>query len=330
MALVIITPGPLTSVQDLGRVGYAANGYPECGACDPYALVLGNLLCGNEENAAALEFTLMGPSVTADMDTVLVLTGGVTSPAIDGQQVSMHRPFLLRKGQTLTIGPISQGLRGYLCAAGGVDVPVVLGSRCTDMKSRIGGVEGRALCMGDQVPIGKTAVHSLNSKQQAADQIREQGWAYAVSTPRRWIDGKPCPVLRCIAGPQEDAFTDEALSILTRAAYTLTPDSNRMGVKLSGAVLPSKAGVDIISDGILSGVVQVSANGQPIIMMADHQTTGGYAKIATVLPCDLSAAAQVRPGETVFFRLVTMAEGMRAMQLEKYKLAYVRKTVSEA
>ena len=321
----ILYPGPLSAVQDMGRAGHAAQGYPECGACDKYALALGNLLCGNPETAAAIEMTLAGTTVQFEQDAIIALTGAACTPTLSNQPVPLYTPVRVRAGDTLETGAFSAGLRGYLCVQGGIDTPPVLGSRSTDTKCRIGGHDGRALQKGDTLPIGKTpAGYDLNRAMRAARTLAEKPWLLRPRTAHAWLGDQVIPLLRAVPGPQDDAFTPDGLRAFFSGLYAVTPDSNRMGVKLSGPAAETKHGSDILSDGIVEGSVQISANGQPILMLADHQTTGGYAKIATVIAPDLSAAAQLRPGEAVAFRPVDVQTAVRlcretAQQLQKIK-----------
>lgn len=324
----VIAPGALSTVQDVGRAGHAAEGFPECGACDKYAMALANLLCGNTDclHTAVLEMTLMGATLRAQRSMLAALTGAQAAPTINGQSVPMNRPFLMKAGDVLEIGAFSSGLRGYLAVSGGFDVPAVLGSRATDVKSRIGGLEGRALRAGDTLPVGQgdASARRLSALLRGADAIAQKPWLLRPSTPQGFLGEAVLPLLRAVPGPQDEAFTAEGLHTFTHGVYTISPDSGRMAARLSGPAVASLRGSDILSDGIVEGSVQISANGQPIVMLADHQTTGGYAKIATVLPCDLPALAQTRPGAPVAFRFVTPAGGMQALWLERSKWSYMK------
>lgn len=324
----ILFPGPLSTVQDMGRTGHAAQGYPECGACDKYALALGNLLCGNPENAAAIEMTLTGATVQFDQDTVVALTGASCAPSLDGQRIPLYAPVRVPAGATLETGMFTAGLRAYLCVRGGVDTAPVLGSRSTDMKCHIGGLEGRALRRGDRLPIGRSAPgYDFGRSARAAKVLEGKPWLLRPRTAHSFLPGQAVPLLRAVPGPQDDAFTDDGLHTFFSEMYTVTTDSNRMGVKLSGPAVASKGGSDILSDGIVEGSVQISSNGQPILMLADHQTTGGYAKIATVIAPDLSAAAQLRPGELAAFRPVTAAQAVRLCRDTAQQLRYIKELI---
>lgn len=325
----ILSPGTLTAVQDMGRVGHAAEGYPACGACDKYALALGNLLCGNAESAAALEMTLCGASVVFDQPAVIALTGAACSPTLDRRAVPMNVPVRVPAGAELDVGAFASGLRAYLCVHGGVDVPPVLGSRSTDLKCHIGGLEGRALRKGDVLPIGASAAPlALSGPERAARMLREKPWLLRPRTAHAYLGDQVIPLLRVVPGPQNDAFTEDGTRAFFTGLYAVTTDASRMGVKLSGPPVAAARGYDILSDGIVEGSVQISANGQPILMLADHQTTGGYAKIATVIPPDLSAAAQLRPGETVAFRAVSAQTGVRLCRETARQLDYIKELIA--
>ena len=324
----ILFSGPLCTVQDMGRTGHAAQGYPECGACDKYALALGNLLCGNPEAAAGLEMTLVGATVQFEQSTVIALTGAVCAPTLDGQSIPLNVPVRIPAGATLETGVLTAGMRAYLCVQGGVDVTPVLGSRSTDQKCHIGGLEGRALHKGDHLPIGKpTPGYDLDRVKRAADVLAGRPWLLRPRTAHAWLGEQVLPLLRAVPGPQDDAFTAEGLRTFFSGLYTVTPDSNRMGVKLSGPAAATRHGSDILSDGIVEGSVQISANGQPILMLADHQTTGGYAKIATVIAPDLSACAQLRPGELVAFRPVTAQQAVRLCRETAQQLRTIKELI---
>ena len=332
MTLNIVSPGPLTTVQDFGRFGHQAEGYPECGACDKYALALANLLCGNGEcpHMAGLEYTLAGPTLRADDYTLVALTGGAVEPKVNGKRVNMFEPLLLAPGDTLEIGMLVSGLRGYLAVFGGFDIHPVLGSRSTDLKCHIGGLNGRALKAGDVLPVLRAfelPQERFGPLQKRVRAAALEDWALTTLTPHGFIGAQKFPLLRVVLGPQDEMFTEKGLFDFKSALYTVTQDSNRMAAKLNGAAIEARAGVDILSDGIVEGSVQISANGQPIVMLTDHQSTGGYAKIATVIPCDIPTLAQVRPGQLVGFRVVTVEEGTAACKKEKDKWVYLKEKI---
>ena len=228
--------------------------------------------------------------------------------------------------QTAQQGSGRSGLRGYLAVFGGVDTPPVLGSRSTDLKCRMGGLDGRALKAGDVLPIGAAPAMVEQRWQQicAKGANRPLGTARTPARPWRFLGGRKLPLFRAVPGPQTDAFTAVGQAAFVHGVYALTADCDRMACKLQGPQIETVDGSDIVSDGIVAGSVQVSANGQPIVMLADHQTTGGYAKIATVISADLSAMAQLRPGEKLAFQYVTAAQAVAGARAQAAVLDKIR------
>ena len=327
MAIEVLQPGPLTTVQDLGRTGHAAQGYPECGACDAYAARLANLLCGNAEGLAVLECTLVGPVLRFDAPAIAAFAGASMPAVLNGNECPKNVPFFIPAGGELRIGAAMSGVRGYLAFRGGIDVPPYLGSRSTDLKSRLGGLEGRTLRPGDVLPVTTEPAAAASAAALAARARELDPHVLFSGIPCGWLGDERLPILRAVPGPQDDTFTQAGLDAFVRGIYAVAPDSNRMAARLTGPTIAASASVDIVSDGIVAGSVQVSADGQPIVMLADHQTTGGYAKVATVLPCDLPALAQLRPGQRLRFRWVSRAEGLEALRGERDRLEYVRRTM---
>ena len=314
MSITVLDPGPLTTVQDAGRTGYAAQGYRTCGAADSYAYHLANTLVGNNPGAAVLECTLRGAVLRFAVDTVFALTGAASPAKLDGVPVPYYAPLLAKAGSTLEMGVLSSGLRSYLAVGGGIATPPVLGSRATDIKCGIGGLEGRKLAKGDTLPTGAcdTAALWRGITAKQLDRPLRDAAARTGLHPVRVQGAQTLPLLRAVPGPQDTAFTPQGLHDFIHGIYTLTPNCDRMACKLAGPAIEMKNGADILSDGIARGAVQVSADGQPIVMLADHQTTGGYAKIATVISADLPALAQLRPGQRVCFAFVTPARAVQA------------------
>ncbi len=303
--LRVLDPGPLTTVQDLGRYGHQARGVPVAGAMDLFALRLANRLVGNEDGAAALEATLVGPTLAVEADEeggVLVALGGAECGAeADGIPVPPYRATWLPSGSRLVVGPARRGLRPLLAVAGGVDVPIVLGSRSTFLRGAFGGFDGRALAPGDRLAVGRPA-------DREALPARD---GFAIP-PAGWPPLEPAVTLRVVLGPQADRFTGEALETLRREPFRLTAESDRMGARLAGPRLPHRRGADIVSDGTTAGSIQVPESGLPIVLLADRQTTGGYAKIATVVSADLPRLAQLVPGGEVRFAVVDLEAAYRS------------------
>lgn len=306
MSIKVINPGAMTTVQDLGRKAFQSMGVRVCGVMDEDSYSAAVSLVGWTGDAV-LEMTLFGGTYRFEDDTVFALTGADMQPTLDGRLCPMYRSVIARAGQTLSLGFAKTGCRTYLAVAGGIVVSEVMGSRSTDVKCRIGGFEGRALKAGDVVPVG-VASPVKNAPDEAARQREIEA---------RYLTGYPeCIELRAIPGPQDDMFTEAGLETFFSAPYVVSDKSDRMGYRLEGAVIESKSGTDIISDGIAFGSVQVSANGLPIVLMADRQTTGGYAKIATVISADLPRLAQCRPGNRIYFRQTSIEEVCAEMKLE--------------
>ena len=314
MSITVLDPGPLTTVQDAGRVGYAAQGYRSCGAADGYTYRLGNVLVGNDPGAAVLECTLRGAALRFETDTVFALTGAESPAALDSTPIPYYAPLLAKAGSVLQMGAAKTGLRSYLAVGGGIATPPVLGSRATDVKCGIGGLEGRKLTAGDTLPIGScdtAALWQAITAKRLDRPLRDKAVCGGLH-PMRVQGTQMLPMLRAVPGPQDAAFTVQGRQDFIHGIYTLTPDCDRMACKLAGTPLQMRRGADILSDGIVPGSVQVSADGQPIVMLADHQTTGGYAKIATVISADLPALAQLRPGQRVCFTFVTPSRAVQA------------------
>lgn len=290
--------GLLTSVQDLGRWGYQARGVPVAGPMDLLSHRLANAIVGNGDDAATLEVTLTGPHLEFDDDRIVAVTGA------EFEDVPASTPFSVSSGHPLIFGARRRGTRAYVSISGGIDVPVVLGSRATHLSSGMGGFEGRALKTGDELPLG-----SFDHKRPA--KAGRYG-AVGVSTSA---------TLRVLPGPQLDKFVSGALDVLTSQPYRIHPNSNRVGYRLTGPRLQHTRDADIISDATPIGSIQVPASGEPIVLMADRQTTGGYAKIATVITADLSAAGQLAPGDEIRFATCSQAEALDALRAQERALA---------
>jgi antagonist of KipI len=297
----IIEPGIFTTVQDRGRYGYQRYGVPVSGAMDEFALRAANLLVGNDQGAAGLEMTVLGPGIRFLTDTWIAVTGADLSPQLDGKPLPGWQTVEAPEGGVLSFHGMKDGMRAYLAVAGGIDVPIVMGSRSTYVKGAIGGLEGRPLSWGDVVSTLPT----------------EPGASFV---PRRLPEGYEAPSygehheLRVILGPQHRAFGPEALSALWSSSYVISLDSDRMGFRLEGPSIAHQAGPDIVSDGSPPGAIQVAGDGIPTILMADRGTTGGYTKIATVISADIGRLAQGVPGQSVAFKPVTVEEAHQVLR----------------
>ena len=338
MGLEIKLPGAFTSIQDKGRRGYLSQGFMESGACDKYSMAVANLFAGNlsEPELAVLEFTLKGGEINFTSDEVIALAGADMKPLKNGVPIPMYRPVVMRQGDCLSLGMASKGLRTYLAVYGRVAVLPVLGSRSTDLKSCLGGLDGRTLKAGDLLKTGKSgeeikrfaaAVYEMDFTSLAGE---NETWFINPTNPFRFSADKRYTLLRTVPGPQAESFSEEGRNTFIRNPYQLTADCDRMACRLNGPPIEIGKGADIISDAVLEGSIQITSLGLPIVMLADHQTTGGYAKIATVISADIPALAQLRPGEWVTFQYVTAMEAVKIARKENKKLLELKKIIETA
>ena len=297
----IITPGILTTVQDFGRVGVMKNGFTQNGAMDRYSMTVANRLCGNCDSAPVLEMTVLGVTARFTQDTVVCVSGADFGAKINDKPIKRNKAYKINKGDILSMGAAKSGMRAYLAVAGGIVSEYVFGSASTNLKFAFGGHFGKKLQSGDVLSIG-TGAFPLGEIDK---------WEIPESEYSK--DAQ----LRVVLGPQNEMFTNEDIRLFLSQEYEVTAQSDRMGIRLSGEPLKSKNGMDIISDGIVFGSVQVPNSGEPIILMADHQTTGGYAKIATVISVDLPRASQLLAGNTVRFKSVTVEEAEQEAKKQK-------------
>lgn len=311
MRLRIENPGVLSTVQDQGRYGYMKAGVRTAGVMDTDSYQTANALLGNAPDAAVLEMTLMGITAIVEEEGFLVLTGAEMNGRLDGIPVLRNQKTYARRGQRLAMGMAGAGCRGYLALAGGIDVPKVMGSRSTDVKCHIGGLEGRALRSGDVLSSGteetKAAAEGSGQKVPGTDPLLREDMQQSLQAARP-LSYEGSVRVRVVEGPQADWFSQEERDRFFAETYTVAAESDRMGMRLKGRPVESLHGVDIVSDGIAFGSIQITKSGMPIVMMADHQTTGGYAKIGTVCSFDLPKLAQLRPGDEVSFCRVSVEE----------------------
>lgn len=319
-SLTVLRAGLLTTVQDSGRWGFQDLGVPVSGPMDHAAHRLANALVGNPPDAATLEATWIGPELRMEQETRLVVAGGDLRATLDSADVPLHAPVQCRSGSVLRFGERRAGARAYVACDGGIAVPPVLGSRATHVLSGLGGVAGRAVKPGDCIPLGDRGV-------RAPTQVG------GGSTPRQaGREGPPYghgraggARLRVLPGPQTDYFTASALDALQRTRYTISPQSDRMGYRLAGgAPLPGAISGDMISDATFMGGVQLPPSGDPILLMADRQTSGGYPQLAVVITADLPLAGQLGPGDWVEFEVCRRADAIAALVAMEGQLLAVR------
>jgi biotin-dependent carboxylase-like uncharacterized protein len=288
-AIRIHEPGLLSTVQDLGRFGYQDRGVPVSGAMDHQAFRIANILAGNRDSAAGVEITWGGFCAEFLVPAQIAITGADPKPSLNGRPFSCWTGISVRKGDILEMNVPKAGCRTYLALLGGVDVPEVMGSRSTYIRGGFGGYRGRSLQVGDILSAGQGKYSPITE------------------CPRVLIPGY-CdhPVLRVTMGPQAETLTPESLCLFLSSSYVVTDRCDRMGCSLKGPVLAHRQKADIVSDGTVFGAVQVPGNGFPIILLADRQTIGGYAKPVTVISVDRPLLAQMVPGSSVRFEAVSL------------------------
>jgi len=327
----VIRAGLLTTIQDLGRHGYRHLGVAMGGALDRLSLEVGNRLVGNRPDAAGLEITF-GPTVLRFLRaTRVAITGTEFGATLDGKPVYSWWSLPVKAGQELVLNAAKRGMRGYVCIAGGIDVLPMLGSRSTDLAGHFGGLGGRALRDGDRLPVGAPPqrAHVGFSPEAPEFGVKAPAWCKFVLVDEplrrgRHPTGVPWAVpIRVLRGPEYESFTDEAHESFWSDEWLVTPNSNRMGYRLAGTELKRKVKADLLSHAVLPGTIQVPPNGQPIVLMSDAQTTGGYPKIGAVIQADLWKLAQVRLNAAVRFIPTTPYEARHALLEERTYLRQI-------
>lgn len=303
MSMRVLHSGLLTTIQDIGRYGSQKFGVIVSGAMDSYSLRLANLLVGNRENEATLEITLFGTTLQFDEDTLISITGGDFLPTIDGKKVLSWRPILIKKNSVLKFNSAIKGSRAYVAFAGGIDIPEIMESKSTYLRANIGGFKGRALQKGDIFSVGE--VSEIGEKLIEQLKNSDATWSVDFNNLIRFEQNQ---YIRVLKGTEFNRFDQESQNIFFEKPYTLTVQSDRMGYRLDGPTLSLAENFELLSEGVTFGTVQIPSNGQPIILMADRQTTGGYPKIAQVITADLPSLAQIQPTGTIRFKEVTLAE----------------------
>jgi antagonist of KipI len=303
MSVIVERAGFLTSVQDLGRAGYRQFGVSPGGALDSFGLRVANLLVGNDEGAAGLEITLGGLRLRFEDERVVAWCGGDFDVHIGSRALPAGHAGSVSAGEKLKIGASKVGCRAWLAISGGIDVEPVLGSRSTDLRASFGGFEGRALRDGDILPLGMCP-------GVPAPTTGISSW----TAPHEWVSpAKPKPILRFICGIDWNRFNASSLKRLTSEAFAVSPDSDRMGVRLEGPELKRVDESDLISEAVAPGTIQVPPSGNPILLLGDCQTIGGYPKMAHVITVDLGVAAQLRAGDRVRFSEVSLTGAQRLL-----------------
>jgi len=303
----VLEPGILTTIQDLGRYGFSQFGVPPSGALDTFSLRIGNLLVGNSEEEACLEVTIMGLKLKVAREVTIAITGGDLFPTLNGEPLDMWRTHLLVEGDVVAFKKVRAGCRAYLAISGGFVVPKIMGSKSTYLSGRFGGLEGRRLRRGD--------VLYTSDIPAPLDKL-------GLRFPSDWIPslGKAI-LLRVIPGPQDHHFTKNGFETFYSTSYQVTSHCDRMGIRLEGPKIERRPDVEdsIISEGLISGAIQVPGDGKPIIILTEL-VTGGYTKIATIISTDLPKVAQLKPGDRVRFEPISIEEALLLLREQEERL----------
>lgn len=325
MSAIVKRAGFLTSVQDLGRTGFREFGVSTSGALDTFALRVANLLVGNDEGVAGIEITLGGLQLRFDDERIVAWCGGEFDVHVGSKALPAGHTAFVPAGEELKFGSSRIGCRAWLAISGGVDVPIVLGSRSTDLRAEFGGFEGRALRDGDELSLRPRSGSSAFAEATANRPTPATGIS-SWTAPHDWVSpGKREPVLRFVKGVDWTGFDASTVQGLTNETFTVSPDSDRMGVRLDGPQLRREDNLELISEAVAPGTVQVPPSGKPILLLGDCQTIGGYPKIAHVITVDLGIAAQLCAGDRVRFSEISLPDARRLLlerqrELDRFRI----------
>lgn len=326
MDVEILHAGMFTTVQDLGRSHYQQYGVPVGGAMDKSALRMINMLVGNEENEAGLEITIMGPKLLIKKTTLLAIGGADMEPLLNGERIPLWRPILAEEGSMLCLGKAKSGCRAYVTFAGGINIDRTMGSKSTYIRAALGGIEGRMLKKGDYFQIGTGAEVASRFIQNLQEEKRiKTKWAICNNALPKY---KKHPILRVITDFEYDQFTEESIKSFFSKEYKVSNYADRMGYRLDGDVLNRVEEIEILSSPVTFGTIQVPNGGQPIILMADRQTTGGYPRIGNVISVDLPLLAQLKPGDYVTFEKITMEEAVQLYIKQETSMSLLKKFIA--
>lgn len=312
MSIKIISSGALTTIQDYGRLGYGNIGISPSGAVDSEAMEIANILVGNDKKEAVIECTLFGPTISFTKDNVIAITGADMKPKVNGREIPMYQAVEIKALDKLELGLVTKGCRTYLSFAGGLKIEEYLGSKSTNIKCKMGGFCGRSLHENDEIEFVNPVKTIPYLERHVYKDLKTDKFPKTI---------------RVVMGPQDDYFTKEGIGAFLTGNYKLTNDSDRMACKLTGPTILSRETTDIISDGVPLGAIQVSSNGQPMIMLSDRQTIGGYAKIGTVISSDISILAQCKPGDEIRFQNITLREAQKLYKKHYKEIKRLQKRI---
>lgn len=313
--ITVLKPGLLTTIQDLGRFGFQKYGVIASGAMDQLSHRISNILVGNNECEATIEMTLLGPTLQFDKDCVIAICGADFTPSLNGNAISMWRPISVSKGSVLTLGSAKKGCRAYLSVSGGFSIPEVMNSKSTYLRGNIGGLNGKALQTNDQLILSESPINiRVHNNWRPTTKI----------VPNLEIN----KTIRVIKGRQFHSFSEESQHDFLTKQFEVTTNSDRMGYRLKGPELTMKKKEEMISEAVSFGTIQVPSEGNPIVLLADRQTTGGYPKIAQVATVDLPHLAQTKPGDKLSFIEISHKEAQRLYLKREFKLKILKKAIN--
>jgi antagonist of KipI len=320
VSISVLNPGLQTTIQDLGRHGYQKYGVIVSGAMDAYAMRLANIAVGNNENEGVLEITMIGPSLELEKGTLISITGGNISPTINGKKIPMGRPVYLKEDCVLNFGACIAGCRSYLAIAGGFDVPEVMESKSTYLRAQFGGFNGRTLKKGDILNIGAKSVAAIKIIEKLQeinlkDEFVAPSWYMGDTT----AENTNSTIIRVFKDRQFDNISDVSINKFFNSEFNVDNKSDRMGYRLCGEKIELKERLEMISEEVSIGTIQIPPDGNPIILLADRQTTGGYPKIAHVVSVDIQKIVQLKPNSKIKFKQISLKEAERLyFEREKY------------
>lgn len=309
MSISVLNSGLLTTIQDRGRYGYEKYGVIVSGAMDQYSMRIANILVGNDENEGVLEITLIGPTLKIKKGNLISITGADISPTINEKKVPMGRPIYLNEDCVLKFGKCVSGCRSYLAIAGGIDVPVVMDSRSTYLRCGIGGQDGRALKKGDVIDIGQKRGISLDIIKKLNEISKKEKFVHTKWYVKSYlIQNNSCENIRVFEDMQFKNMKEESVREFFEKPFIIGSRSDRMGYRLNGPKIELNEKIEMISGEVSLGTIQIPPDGNPIILLADRATAGGYPKIAHVAFCDIQKVVQLKPGEKIRFKKITLKE----------------------
>lgn len=320
MSIRVINGGFLTSIQDLGRYGYQKYGVVVSGAMDSYSMKLANIIVGNDENEAVLEITMIGPVLNLEKGNLISITGADISPTIDGQKVPMGKAVYINEDCVLKFGKCVSGCRAYLSVAGGFDVSTIMGSKSTYLRAKLGGMNGRDLKKDDVININEKSELSLNIIKKIKEISKKETFNASKWHIKNYIEeNSKAIVIRVFEDRQTSYLTKDSLLDFFNSSFVIDNKSDRMGYRLNGPKIELKEKIEMISGEVSFGTIQLPPDGNPIILLADRATAGGYPKIAHVAAYDLHKLVQLKPSNNIRFEKITLKEAEKLyMQREKY------------